>query len=161
MRVGPWHCDAHAQRLHIAVVKEALGWDMAAFDEWLFNSESWRNFPKVRQQMLDQRMQLARDCNEIGADAVQLRDKLLAHFTQFKRLANQCKNCTPEVKNSFAVPGLKIQNTGTKLSAVEVARIQRQWKHLLDSGQKYGALSLLAKQYGVSGPTIKKVLQLP
>jgi hypothetical protein len=32
---------------------------------------------------------------------------------------------------------------------------------MLGMGQKYGALTLLAKQYGVSSATIKKVLQTP
>jgi hypothetical protein len=160
MHLGPWHCDVQAQQVHTTVVKACVGWDMAAFDHWLFSSATWRNFPKVRQRLLDQRMQLERDCSNPGLPAEHLRERLLAHFTEFKRWVGQCKNCTDEVKNSFAVPGLKVHHASTKLSAVEIARIQRQWLHLLSTGQKYGALTLLAKQYGVSSATIKKVLQL-
>jgi hypothetical protein len=147
------------QQEHRTLVKAYVGWDMGAFDDWLFNSPTWRNFPKVRQQLLDQRMQLARDCSDSSLQAVLLCEKLLAHFAQFKRLTGGCKNCTNEVKSTFAVPSLKMHHVSTKLSPVEVARIQRQWLHMLGMGQKYGALTLLAKQYGVSSATIKKVLQ--
>ncbi len=161
MLLGSWHCDAQMQQEHRTLVKAYVGWDMGAFDDWLFNSPTWRNFPKVRQQLLDQRMQLARDCSDSSLQAVLLREKLLGHFAQFKRLANRCKNCTTEVKSTFAVSSLQLQQLSTKLSPVEVARIQRQWLHMLGMGQKYGALTLLAKQYGVSSATIKKVLQTP
>jgi hypothetical protein len=103
-------------------------------------------------------MQLERDCNDASLQAEHLRERLLAHFVQLKRLVSQCKNCTPEVKSAFVVPSLKTHHSSSKLSAVEIARLQRQWAHLLSTGQKYGALTLLAKQYGVSSATIKKVV---
>jgi hypothetical protein len=157
--IGPWHCDAQAQQAHTALVKEAIGWNMAAFDSWLFSNDVWRSFPKVRQLMLEQRMQLSRDCEDTTLEGAKLHEKLLHRFTALKRLAHQCKNCPADIKKTFVVPGIKASHKGSKLSAVEAARIQRQWQHLLDSGQKYGALTLLAKQYGVSCATIKKVLQ--
>lgn len=122
-------------QIHIVrAVQEVLKWDITELDAWLFGREHWRNYPRVRQRLICWRERLthAFESDTGNADALIL--GIAEYFRETRRVA------------------LRLDNLPDSL------RIQQAYRNLVQSGQKYGAQTTLARQYGVPVTLIRKML---
>ena len=159
---GVWTYKDPEQAGIARVVYKLLRWDLSVFDAWLYGQAHWRSFPKVRQQLIGQRAQLTFIFRtHVDSDALLLQ-AVQDYFLETRRLAQRLDNMPENLRQSMADVELsKPRPQGGKLDGRSTKRIQRLYQQMVDSGQKYGAQTKLARQYGVSLTTLRKILQLP
>jgi hypothetical protein len=157
---GIWTYRDPAQQLVARAVQEVLEWDLRVFDAWLFGRDHWRNFPRIRQRLISLREQLSHACHAHGHSSTRARQGIHDYFRETRRLALQSKNLPEALRAALvSVVRCKETRTSTRLDAKSRMRIRRMYQELVESGQKYGAQTRLARQYGVSRTTIQKVVK--
>ena len=156
---GVWTYRDPGQIHIVRAVHEVLRWDITALDAWLFGSQHWRNYPRVRQRLMSLRERLtpAFATEAENTNAVTL--GITEYFRETRRLALRLDNVPDPLRQSMlAVGKIRKPKTASKLDAKRVSRIQQAYRTLVQSGQKYGAQTTLARQYGVSVALIRKML---
>lgn len=158
---GVWTYRDPQQYALVSAVQAALAWDIQSFDAWLFGSDHWKSYPRVRQRMIDIRGQLTVAWLAPTATEEQRELDIKSYFRAMRQVSAQLNNLpTPLRQSMLAVVDYKAEPTSTKLDAKHITRIQRLYQEMVQSGRKYGAQTQLARQYGVSLATIRKVLEL-
>jgi hypothetical protein len=143
-------------------VDKILHWDLAAFDAWLFGQAHWRSFPKVRQQLIGLREQLTFSFRTHLDNDAALLQAVQDYFLETRRLAQRLDNLPTALRSAMlALLPTQAQPKRGKLDGRSTKRIQRLYQQMVESGQKYGAQTKLARQYGVSLTTLRKILQSP
>jgi hypothetical protein len=158
---GVWVYNDPEQTRIAAMALDALGWDLAAFDEWVYGNQHWRNFPKARQTLMNLRAQLTFALRAKPQARMQAVHILRDYFHEICQQVTPLKNVPEPLKASMTAVKHRIWPlAGTRLDTAAIRRIQRAHKEMLASGQGYGAQQQLAEQHGVSVTTIKRVLNL-
>jgi hypothetical protein len=159
---GVWTYKDPEQAGIARAVYKLLHWDLSVFDAWLYGKAHWRSFPKVRQQLIGQRAQLTFIFRtHVDSDAMLLQ-AVQDYVLETRRLVQRLDNMPENLRQSMAGVELsKPRAQGGKLDGRSTKRIQRLYQQMVDSGQKYGAQTKLARQYGVSLTTVRKILQSP
>lgn len=157
---GEWTYRDSRQLALVMSVQEFLGWDIRRFDAWLFGQDHWKNYPRVRQRMMEMRGRLSAAVLGSGASQIKSQRDIKYFFREIRALSIRLDNLPDTLRQDMlAVVGYKAAPASSKLDAKSIARIQRMYKEMVLSGQKYGAQTVLAKQYGLSLATIRKLLQ--
>jgi hypothetical protein len=159
---GVWTYKDSEQAGIAHAVYKSLHWDLSAFDTWLFGQAHWRSFPKVRQQLIGLREQLTFSFRAHLDNDTALLQAVQDYFLETRRLAQRLDNLPAALRS--AMRGLlptQAQPKRGKLDSRSTKRIQRLYQQMVESGQKYGAQTKLARQYGVSLTTLRKILQSP
>jgi hypothetical protein len=159
---GVWTYKDPEQSAIARIVDLYLRWDLAALDAWLYGQTHWRGFPKVRQQLTGLREQLTFTFRTHRDNEDLLHKAVLDYFLETRRLALRLDNLPSALRSSMqdGLPN-QTQPPRGKLDGRSTKRIQRLYQQMVESGQKYGAQTKLARQYGVSLTTLRKILQMP
>jgi hypothetical protein len=147
----------YALVLHVQTV---LAWDIQSFDAWLFGASHWGGYPRVRQRLIEARRQLSAAWLTPTSSGKQRALDIKNYFRTTRKLSIRLHNLPNDVSdNMLAVAAYKTDAANIKMDVKQIARIQRLYAEMVQSGQKYGAQTKLAKQYGISLATLRKVLQ--
>lgn len=156
---GVWIYRDAVQLTVAAAVHATLAWDIQGFDAWLFGTDHWSGYPRVRQRLIEARRQL----NRAWLDSTPLESQraldIKRYFHTTRQLSVRLSNLPENLRQSMlSVLDYKATPASSKLDDRQLARIRRLYQEMIQSGQKYGAQTKLAKQYGVSLATIRKAL---
>lgn len=156
---GVWTYRDTIQIRIARAVQEVLKWDITELDAWLFGRQYWRNYPRVRQRLIFWRERLTHAFESDAQSANALTERICEYFRESRRLALRLDNLPHSLRLSMVAVGkLKKSKTASKLDASRTVRVQKAYRNLVESGQKYGAQTALARQYGVSVALIRKML---
>jgi hypothetical protein len=156
---GVWTYRDPGQIRIVRAVHEVLKWDITALDAWLFGSEHWRNYPRVRQRLMSLRARLTHAFESEAGDPNALALGITECFRETRRLALRMDNLPDSLRQSMVAVGkIRKPKMASKLDSNRVSRIQQAYRTLVQSGQKYGAQTTLARQYGVSVSFIRKTV---
>lgn len=157
---GVWTYKDPEQVRIVLAVKDVLKWDITPLDTWLFGREHWRNYPRVRQHLIGLRERLTRAVQSETNDSGALSEGISEYFRETRRLALRMDNLPDSLRQTMmAVGPIKKPKIASKLDSNRVIRIQQAYRNLVQSGQKYGAQTTLARQHGVSVAVVRKILQ--
>ena len=148
------------EQIHLVLaVKDVLQWDITPLDTWLFGHEHWRNYPRVRQQLMDRRDRLTRAYQAEAQDAGGLAERIPEHFREIRRMALRMENLPDSLRQTMVAVGhIKKPKATSKMESDRALRIQQAYRNLVQSGQRYGAQTTLARQHGVSVAVIRKIV---
>jgi hypothetical protein len=156
---GTW---VYKDPLQVQILKhmaKELQWDQVAFDVWLYGHEHWHSFPKIRQRLIALREQLLMHWGS-AADTPAVREQCIREYLrETRQLSVRLQNMPPALKAALTAVQTFGVHKSSKLDPKSVLRIQRLYREMVLSGQKYGARTKLATQYGVSLATVRKALQ--
>lgn len=156
---GVWCYREPQQQALVCAVQTTLAWDIQQFDAWLFGASHWRSYPRVRQRLIEIRRQLSTVWLAPATDESQRTVEIKKYFRATRQLSLRLENLPQNLRQSMlAVADVRPAPASTKLNAQHAARIHRLYREMVQSGQKYGALTKLARQYGVSLATIRKAI---
>jgi len=152
-------CKPPSQHALCETLTRILGCDWGQFDAWLYGNTHWRNFPRVRQRLMGLREQLTRVVQADMQPPPLWEHRVKDQVRKMFQLAMPLDNVPDALRKSMAqaTPSTVSRRRG-KLEPASIARIQRLYRQMVHSGQKYGAQTKLAQQYGVSVTTIRKLL---
>jgi hypothetical protein len=156
---GLWVYADPGQHQICDALTRMLGCEWLHFDAWLYGNTHWRNFTRVRQRLMGMREQLAQIVQAAGQHPLHQETRVKDQVRKICRLATSLDNMPDVLRKSMTqlTPPMVFARRG-KLDHASVARIQNLYWQMVHSGQKYGAQTKLAQQYGVSVTTIRKLL---
>ena len=158
---GVWTYKDPDQTRIAGIVRDAIQWDLTAFDAWLYGHAHWRNYPKRRQQLMGLRHELTLACQSADCKGESSCPDISNHFCRIRRLVAQARNMPEPLRQAMLAVAIPTPvRDSSKLDAKTLMRIQREYLDRVQSGEKYGAQTQLAQRYGVSVVTLRKALKL-
>ncbi len=158
---GVWTYKDPDQTRIAGIVRDAIQWDLTAFDAWLYGQAHWRNYPKRRQQLMGLRHELTLACQCADGKGESSVPDIPHYFCRIRRLIARAHNVPESLRQAMLAVVIRTPlREGAKLDAKTLMRIQREYLDRVKSGEKYGAQTQLAQRYGVSVVTLRKALKL-
>ncbi|MBK6591310.1 MAG: hypothetical protein IPG23_00515 [Burkholderiales bacterium] len=158
---GVWTYKDPDQTRIAGIVRDAIQWDLTAFDAWLYGQAHWRNYPKRRQQLMGLRHELTLACQCADGKGESSVPDIPHYFCRIRRLVAQARNMPESLRQAMLAVAIPTPvKDSSKLDAKTLMRIQREYLDRVQSGEKYGAQTQLAQRYGVSVVTLRKALKL-
>ena len=158
---GVWTYKDPDQTRIAGIVRDAIQWDLTAFDAWLYGHAHWRNYPKRRHQLMGLRHELTLACQSADCKGESSCPDISNHFCRIRRLVAQARNMPEPLRQAMLAVAIPTPvKDSSKLDAKTLMRIQREYLDRVQSGEKYGAQTQLAQRYGVSVVTLRKALKL-
>lgn len=156
---GDWCYQDPLQARVASHAMACFAWDLRELDAWVGYGAQWRGFPKARQQLIAGREALTQICRAELQAAPQRSVELKAALLQLQSLALACRQLPQALRERIKNHPLQVDarlRARSRWDAVQEIRIAKSWQHIVHSGQKYGALKILAREFGVSKFEIKR-----
>lgn len=154
-----WTYKDPAQNGIAQLARDVLDWDLAGFDAWLYSPAHWRGYPRVRQHLMALREQLPHAIGTHAGDPSEQRNDVLDFFRSTRRIALRLESLPPPLRQAItAVDRTRIRRVASDAQIKRLSRIRQEYADRVQSGQKYGAKSELARKYGLSLHTVRKSL---